>query len=280
MSKNKDIEAVNNVVEEETDNTDSILKIPPKPDKEGALANQKALLNEIKALEKSRDELKNVISNALDTKGASKEEVDAKVAEMNALKNKRAKLNEESGLAKAAVDKATKDILDAIEKGKNMRASLKSNNSSDIDNKIRALELKQSTTSMTLTEEKNLLKEITALQQSKTFAAELDIIDKDIKSLKVIKDVKLKDYDIKIKSLKAVTAEQMGKSKELDIVMKTKKKMWNIGEQIREKKKKIDKDWKAFEVVLKEWQKYQKLETRGSVYCFFSVCFPDSQESK
>ena len=92
---------------------------------------------------------------------------------MNTLKAKKNALIEEKKKLRAQLDQA-KNQTDKISKEKkDARSNVKYNSVDEIDAAIKKLQHKQETTSMSLNEEKKIIKEIDALQNSKKFVADL-----------------------------------------------------------------------------------------------------------
>lgn len=126
--------------------------------------------------------------------------------ELNQLKNKKNALIEEKKAIRAKLDQA-KNQADKIQKDrKDARSSIKFTDVAEIDSEIAKLQRKQETTTMSLQEEKKLIKDIDALKNSKKFVADL----KD-------KETAMEDVKEQRKNIQTMIA---AKDKEIDEISK------------------------------------------------------------
>jgi len=157
----------------------------PKVEKPNKDEHDKKLAEINAAFEKLKEERKTVqetIEGSL-TKGKGSELGKHRDA-LKALRDKKgALINEKKGIKnqldslKAAGDKLVKDRND-------QRSSVKFSNPEDIDKEIARLKRRQETTSMSLTEEKKLIKEIDALKASKLKIKDLKSTEMDMEEIK------------------------------------------------------------------------------------------------
>ena len=171
-----------------------------KPNKE---AHDKEI-EELNALMDSLKKSKNMVHekiNAATSDPESKKALKEARDKMSELKKKKNDLIEEKKKMRARLDEA-KNQSDKMNKDKKTaRSNVKYTDIAEIDKAIKALQKKQETTSMSLNEEKKLIKEIDALQNSKKFIADIEnksaAID-DIQAQKKIiaEQIKAKDKEI------------------------------------------------------------------------------------
>ena len=154
----------------------------PKPDKnehDKELAELTAALDKLKV---DRQAIQAQIDATLDknkSTGLGKER-----EEMNKLKSTKNALIEEKKAIRSKLDEF-KNQADKINKDrKDARSNIKFTNVEEIDAEIKKLQRKQETTTMTLTEEKKLIKEMDALRNSKQFVAELKSKDSAMDNVK------------------------------------------------------------------------------------------------
>ena len=140
---------------------------------------------------------------------------------MSALKKKKNDLIEEKKKMRARLDEA-KNQTDKISKEKkDARSNVKYTDLAEIDKAIKELQRKQETTSMSLSEEKKLIKEIDALKNSKKFIADIEN-----------KSAAIGD----IQAQKKVIAEQIkAKDKEIDGLSEEIKKVVDVIDSLRGK---------------------------------------------
>lgn len=161
---------------------------------------------------------------------------------MAALRTQKSKLIEEKkairtqlDALKAAGDKIVKDKKDA-------KSTVKFNTVEEIEKEIAKLQKQQETTSMSLTEEKKLIKEMDALQASKSKIK--DVASKDTELL----DVKEKRNLVQ-EQLKAKDKEIDSISKEMDVLGA---KIKSMSEKETDKKSVMDELFKKRDAIKKE----------------------------
>ena len=130
-------------------------------------------------------------ADACQSSGAGNEEIQTLKLEMNAIKTTRtALINERNAFSTRIKElKGTSDSIKTSEKA--LRSEVKFTNMKDIEEEIGHLTYQQETQSMTLQEEKKLIKEIESLKSSKKivmkFASERGNMDKCMGSLKEVR---------------------------------------------------------------------------------------------
>jgi chromosome segregation ATPase len=159
----------------------------------------------IEALKEERKSVQAQIDNAMNDP-ESKEAVGGARSEMTALKNQKQVLINEKKAMRAQLDAAKNQTEKLIKDKKDTRSNLKFNTIEEIDAEIKKLQRKQETTTMSLNEEKRLIKELDTLQQSKKFVADLKTKDVAMDSVK--------------EQRKAITAQITAKDKEIDEITK------------------------------------------------------------
>jgi uncharacterized coiled-coil DUF342 family protein len=138
-----------------------------KPDREALDANLNTHNIEIKALQKKMNAAEAKIKALFETtKGTRSKRSDAR-DKMMLVRAEKKKVMDERKKIYDARDAFQKTLANMREAGKKLRSEHKYKSCEDIDKAIERLERRQATSSMTLTEEKKLLKEITMLKASR-----------------------------------------------------------------------------------------------------------------
>jgi uncharacterized coiled-coil DUF342 family protein len=126
--------------------------------------------------------------------------------QMNVLKQKKNVLFEQKKALKASLDQSKASADKIMKDKKDVKSNLKYSSMDEIEKEIKKLQIQQETTTMTLNQEKKLLKEIDALQASKKFIVVVQA-----------KDTAMEDVQVQRKSIQAQIQE---KDKEIDAVSK------------------------------------------------------------
>jgi len=160
---------------------------------------------------------------------------------MKVLKNKKLKLINEKKAIRSELDslKAVGDKL--AQDRKDTRSSVKFGSVEEIDKEIKKLSRRQETTSMSLSEEKKLIKELDALKASK---------DK----IKSLKDKELDFEGVKLKR-NAINSKIKAKDKEIDAVSK---EMDVVGSKIKELSEKNNDKKSEMDVLFKDRERLNK----------------------
>jgi chromosome segregation ATPase len=240
-----------------------------KPDK---IAHDKELEEfaaEIKAIQDERQGVQDKIDGKTTGGGTKNNEISAErdaLAKLRAQKgnliDEKKKLLLKLDAIKAQGDKIAKDRKDT-------RANIKFSKVEDIDKELARLKKKQETTSMSLSEEKKILKEIDQLKASKSLVASLKSKDTDLEGVKeqrknLTSQVALMDKDIdavqsqineKMATIKALTEKESGKR---DALKELFAKRDDLRKQMNDVYKKRDDARAAFRVKNDAWYTYKR----------------------
>lgn len=186
-----------------------------KPDKSAHDVEVKKIQKDIDVIQKRLLEIR-AEADACQTKGGQNEEIQKLRAEMNEIKTKRNALIQERN-AYSTKMKSLRSESDSIKSNeKQLRSEVRFTNMNDIEEEINNLRYKQETQSMSLGEEKKLIKDIEALQQSKKivskFSSERGNLDKCMGSLKEVRAM----HDLKNAEVDTISQQMNAKKKELD----------------------------------------------------------------
>lgn len=182
-----------------------------RPSKEKHDAEVARISDEMKALEAKRALVTKKIDEAKEVNKDSP--LGAARAEFNELRAIKAKINLEKKVILDRKDELKAVTENLINAHKNAKGAIRYTKLEDIEKRVSDLRRRQETTSMSLTEEKKLIKEIEELVSSKKLVSQLATKEVDITNSKLaskdlqgaIKDVyaKLKDVDQKLDAKKA-----------------------------------------------------------------------------
>lgn len=210
-----------------------------KPDKVNLDKQVNAFSAEFEKLKVARNKIQEQIEEAMGA-GKNTEMGKAKDA-MQGLKSKKNKMIEEKRAIRAKLD-ALKSQGDKLQKDKkDAKSNVRFNTAEEIDKEIAKLQRLQETTSMSLNEEKKLIKEMDALKASK---------DK-------IKDVESKDLGLAdVKQQRSIITDLIkAKDKEIDAVTK---EMDEIGATIKKLAEKETDKKSSLDELFKERDKLRK----------------------
>lgn len=239
-----------------------------RPDKAAHDAALEALTKAIDQLKNDRQAVQTDIDNAM-SDPAAKETWTKDRTQLQSLKaQKQTLVTEKQALRlqldgfKAQTDKIVKDKKDA-------RGTLKFNTIEEIDAEIKKLQRRQETTTMTLTEEKRLIKDIDSLQQSKKSVADLKSKDAAMDTVKetrkvVVAQIAAKDVEIdaiakQIETVAAALKEHSDKeSKKKDSLQGLFKKRDDFKKAIGDKIKERDALRDDFRDKSNLWYNYQR----------------------
>ena len=197
-----------------------------RPDK---AAHEKALQDLTDAIDKlkaDRTKMQEKIDAAM-TGSDGKSGMQETRNKLQELKQKKQALIEEKKAMRAEMDAARTETDKLIKDKKDAKSNLKFNSLADIDKEIAKLMKLQETTSMSLNEEKKLIKEVDALKASKKFVTQLQ--DKE----SAMDDVKDKRKTI-MERIKSKDKEIDGLTKEIDAIM-TSLKAHNESDEVKRK---------------------------------------------
>ena len=160
------------------------------------------LTAKVEALKEERVALQQAIDATMASDRIS--EIGQKREEAAGLRHKKQQLIDEKRAIRARLD-AMRSQQDKLAKDrKDTKASVRFSNVQDIEKELKRLQRLQETTSMSLTEEKKLIKEMDALQASKKLVADLQVKESSIEDTK--------------EARKLISAEIAAKDKEIDAV--------------------------------------------------------------
>ncbi|VEU33605.1 unnamed protein product [Pseudo-nitzschia multistriata] len=210
-----------------------------KPDKGAHEAKLKELNEKFEQLKKDKDQVQKKIEAAM-TSGKNTDLGKARDA-MAALRSKKGKMIEEKRAIRAQLDLLKKAGDKLVQDKKEARSSVRFNSIEEIDAEIKKLQKLQETTSMSLTEEKKLIKEMDGLQASK----------------EKVKDVKSKDASLDgiKKERTAVNESIKAKDKEIDAVTK---EMDEVGSKIKSLAAKETDKRSTLDALFKERDAFKK----------------------
>lgn len=216
-----------------------------KPDRAEHDRQCNAITAEINALHEKAREAKNALDKLLNDRSGSKGEVEAARQAMQSLIAERKQMMAERNELTAQRD-ASRDKLVAYQnQEKAMRAEMKFSSIEAIDNQIRELEQRQARTTMSLNDEKKIIKDIKTLQQSKRTVATIAELKENMereKTTRSVFDKKITDKNIELKDVNdRITAQRnvldaLNKdSADRDAVPNLRKAQLECREQIQEK---------------------------------------------
>jgi uncharacterized coiled-coil DUF342 family protein len=177
-----------------------------RPNKSEFDAKIVALNDEVQDFNERLSEVDAKISEAKCSGGNQSEELREARATMKSLRERKDAIMRDRAEI-ATLQKSAKASLDSkITAGRSLRAELKYTSPEDIEKKIASLEKRQATTSMSLKDEKVLLKEIDQLKQSKKLVSHLAANNDSISSER--------------KSSQSISEHLSAKNAELDVLKK------------------------------------------------------------
>lgn len=190
-----------------------------KPDKAKHDAEVEAISSAIDALKIQKSGVQEKIETALDSGRNSA--VGKEREALRALITNKKKLIDEKNVFRKSMDQAKKQADGLMNERKNAKAAVRYSDLPSIEAEIKKLKSRQETTSMSLSDEKRLIKEIEQLQSSKSLVA--DIKNKDSSIDSVIADKKMILTDIKKKDVEidAVQKDIDEKKKVVDAMKET-----------------------------------------------------------
>jgi len=238
-----------------------------KPDKAAHDAAIEAINSSIDSLKEEKSTLQNKIENALQSNRST-----AAGQEREAIKSLRvqkgARITEKKALqSNLQMIRNKTDSL--MNNRKAAKANVRFSNVEKIDEEITRLKTRQETTSMSLAEEKNLIKEIESLQKSKDLVASFKLTDASIDDCKLQRkmigeQLKAKDAEIdavqvlideKGKILDAMKSEQSEYRDALDVMKKERDSLrQEIGDKMKERNDARD----AFREANNKWYDFQR----------------------
>lgn len=153
-----------------------------RPDKAEYEAKTNSLNEEVAEIKDKIDELDTKIAEAKSSGSDQSSELKEAKEALKALREKREQKQKERAEIVSQQEAAKASLKSKVAATKSLRAELKYETPEKYDERILELEKKQSTTSMTLREEKNLLKEIEQLKSSKKLVTALAATNTEIQA--------------------------------------------------------------------------------------------------
>lgn len=177
-----------------------------RPSKENHDAELAAIDCAIDNLRAERKTIQSKIDSALGGNKQKNSPVGRERDALNKLKNRKGLMIEQKRQIRTRLEIVKSNADRLIGQQKNARSGMKFTNLADIEKEIKALKYRQETTSMSLADEKKLIKEIEALQASRRTAEELRSKQGDLDTIK--------------EDRKTISADLNGKDKEIDAIQK------------------------------------------------------------
>lgn len=238
-----------------------------KPDKAKHEQELQAISDAIEALKESKVQVQQQLELALNggrTSAAGKER-----EALRALRAKKGQLIEEKKALRVRMDVAKKAEDGLMNERKAAKSNVRFSDVASIDKEIEKLKNKQETTSMTLNEEKRLIKEIETLQQSKQMLDEIKGKDADIENAKEQRKLITAELNAKNKEIDALQVEIDAKQKEVDAMKDNevearknlsalKAQKDQIRKEIGEKMDERNKCRESFREANDKWYDYQR----------------------
>jgi len=157
---------------EKTEETKKVFKKVPKPDENAFKAKVEEINGEIKKLNDQVAELRKQIDEASNQRSGQQGVLNEARSLMNQLKAERQAARDALNAVLDARNAARAALDKAVAQNKAMKGEMKYTSLEEIEAAIARLQRQQNTTSMSLNEEKKLIKEMEALQSSKKLVAQ------------------------------------------------------------------------------------------------------------
>ena len=186
---------------------------------------------QIQTLQDARKEVQEQIDQAMDDP-TSKSTMAEKRAQMASFKKTKTTLIDEKKALRAQLDRLKTDNDKLLKDKKDARSNARFGSVQDIDKEIAKLQKLQETTSMSLTEEKKLIKEMDALQASKKFVTDIKSKDAALDDMRVQRKALAEQISAKDKEIDAVSAE-------MDAIVKAMKELDEAHQTKRDAKKEL-----------------------------------------
>jgi len=180
------------------------IKRVEKPSKEQYDKDLGAIDAEIDKLRATKDDIQNKIENFM--KSLKGTEAGKERAAFRELSAKKQALIEEKNVIRSRLNRMKSQTDKLFQDQKQAKAGIRFTSIESIDAEIKKLQRRQETTSMSLSDEKKIIKEITQLQNSKSLVAQLRTKETNINDVKEQK--------------KLINDELKAKDKEIDAVVK------------------------------------------------------------
>lgn len=185
-----------------------------KPEKSEHDAEIEGLNTKIDALKDKKAVVQKKIEDALE--GGRNPLVTKERASLKGLFSKKNELIDEIKKMRGQMDIVRKNADTLMNRSKEAKSNMRYFDAKSIDEEIKKLKRRQETTSMSLGEEKMLIKEIEAMESSKKFLVDVQNTETSIDGVKEERTTLKKRIDAKNKEIDAVQAEITAKQKYMD----------------------------------------------------------------
>lgn len=212
----------------------------PKPDKNAHEAEIEAINSAIESLKKTKADLQTKIETALSSNRstAAGQEREA----MKALRQAKGdEINKKKELQRRLAQ-CKKETENLINDRKTAKANVRFSNVEQIDTEIKRLKNRQETTSMSLAEEKNLIKEIESLQKSKNLVESFKQTDASIDDVKLQRKALAEELKAKDAEIDAIQAQIKVKQDILDDMKSTQSEQRKGVDEMKEKRESLKKE--------------------------------------
>jgi len=253
-------------IEEMFDLTKPIPRVD-RPDKEGHEDDIAALNVEIDNLKDKRRDVQNKIDSSMDTRGGSAVMKEREI--LNRLHGQKRSLINEKKTIRARLDKIKNQSEKIFEDKRRTKDSMRYTKLEDIEAQLKKLQITQETTSMSLSQEKKLLKEMSLLTASKKLVMQLKTKETDLEDVReqrknISAEIAAKDKEIDevqrqidtqnvvVKSLSE--KENEGRDKVSDMISERDEVKKEMNDKMQERNQKRD----DFREINNKWYDYQR----------------------
>jgi len=243
------------------------LKRVERPLKEEHEAELAKLTEEVDQLKIQRQAVQTKIDYVMDNNRNS--EVSRERDALARLRSQKGALIGEKKAIRARLDATRNQSEKLFDNQKSARANIKFTKIEDIDAEIKKLQRRQETTSMSLSEEKKLIKEMDQLQASKKFVAQLKTQELDIEHVKEQRkliateigakdkeiDAVQADIEVKTNKIKSLSEKETDNREKIQSLLSERD---NIRTKINDKLKEKDKSRQIYREANNGWYDYQR----------------------
>mmetsp|Transcript_16021 Transcript_16021/g.20938 ORF Transcript_16021/g.20938 Transcript_16021/m.20938 type:complete len:548 (+) Transcript_16021:181-1824(+) len=191
-----------------------------KPNKDEHDKQVKELSDVIEVLHNKRKAIQEKIESSMDDPTTKSKQSELR-SSLGSKRSKKGSLIKEKQAIRADLNRIKNDNEKIVKEKKDARSNVKFSSVEEINKEIRSLERQQETTSMSLSAEKILIKEIDALKASKKFFGEIKNKDAAMDDIRVQRKTLSEQISAKDKEIDAVSAELDKLVAELDVFNKT-----------------------------------------------------------
>jgi len=211
-----------------------------KPDKQKHDDEIESIKNSIDALKLKKQGIQNKIDGSLE--GGRNSAVGKEKEALKELRNKKGALIKEKNVLRTRMDVAKKQNDNLAGERKAARASMKFSDMASIENEIASLRKTQETTSMSLSQEKRLIKEIDALEASKKHIANVKNTEASMDDIRDLKKSIKADIDAKDKEIDAVQAQIEEKNVQVNALKESEDEVYQNLSALKKERETIKKE--------------------------------------